>query len=77
MEKATRHCICNQPIVDRLLSDGYYQETLPKRADRVRYVRSMNVAHLEAAAWYSEKPVEVANADDAGTIFSSMSSISE
>jgi SAM-dependent methyltransferase len=77
MEKASRTCPCNQAILDRLLSDGYYLETLPKRTDRVRHIRSMKIADLEAAAWKGYKPVEVVEADDAGTIFSNISTISE
>ena len=76
MEDTNSH-VCNRAILDRLLSEEYYQETLPKRSDRVRHKRSMNVANLEAAAWDREKPVEVVDADDSGTRFSNMSSISE
>ena len=36
----------------------------------------MIVGDLAAAAWDSEKPTEVVNADDVSSIFSSMSSIS-
>ena len=40
MEKASRTCPCNQAILDRLLSEEYYIETLPKRTDRKRISRS-------------------------------------
>jgi hypothetical protein len=32
--------LCNQVIEDRLLSDEYYLETLPRRTDRKRISRS-------------------------------------
>ena len=38
MENATSDCVCNQSIMNRLLSDEYYQETFTKQAGRVRYV---------------------------------------
>jgi hypothetical protein len=77
MEKASRIFPCNQAILDRLLSEDYYLESLPKRTDRMRSVRLMKFADLEAAAWEGDKPVEVVEADDAGTIFSNISTISE
>jgi hypothetical protein len=75
MEIATSDCVCNQSLMNRLLSDEYYQETFTKRTDRARCVISMKVADLEAEAWDSEKPAEVVNADHVSSIFSSMSSI--
>ena len=49
MEDMKSH-VCNRAILDRLLSEEYYQETLPKQSDRVQQKRSMNLANLEAAA---------------------------
>ncbi len=42
MEDTNSH-VCNRAILDRLLSEEYYQETLPKRSERKRISRSQEL----------------------------------